>query len=74
MTKQLQNLSYKAQQGDVQSMFQLALRYIQGNYEIQRDPEEAIYWLNRVVKEWPSYYTGCIMQLVYGNDAPYRNS
>jgi TPR repeat protein len=67
MTISLHKLSYKAQNGDVHSMFQLALRYIQGSKSVHPDPEEAIYWLNKVLDKCPSYYTGDIMSLAYGN-------
>ena len=59
-------LSKKAQSGDVRSMFQLGLIYIQGCGGVEKYPEEAFYWLSKVVKEFPSYYSGSIRYLVYG--------
>jgi TPR repeat protein len=63
--EEFRELSEKANNRDVASMFRLGLLYTQGCY-VDRYPEESVYWFKKVQERCPSYYTGDVKRLVYG--------
>lgn len=62
----MEDLIFKAEQGDADAQFALGERYFYGNRDVSQDDEQAVYWYRKAAEQGDAY-AQCDLGLCYAD-------